>query len=109
MARHDRMLLLPLLGAVGVFVVMLGVSAILLTAALVLADVVGLLGLPPGGVVLGLCVIAAIVMSSLAARGYYRALRRMTPPHPPGHCSHCGYNLTGNVSGVCPECGVEFK
>ena len=20
-------------------------------------------------------------------------------------CLHCGYNLTGNVSGVCPECG----
>ncbi len=25
---------------------------------------------------------------------------------PPGHCRKCGYNLTGNVSGVCPECGV---
>jgi hypothetical protein len=23
----------------------------------------------------------------------------------PGHCQKCGYNLTGNVSGVCPECG----
>jgi hypothetical protein len=22
-----------------------------------------------------------------------------------GECVHCGYNLTGNVSGVCPECG----
>ena len=21
------------------------------------------------------------------------------------HCKHCGYNLTGNVSGVCLECG----
>ena len=21
------------------------------------------------------------------------------------HCMECGYNLTGNVSGVCPECG----
>jgi hypothetical protein len=21
------------------------------------------------------------------------------------HCTSCGYNLTGNVSGVCPECG----
>lgn len=21
-------------------------------------------------------------------------------------CSSCGYNLTGNVSGRCPECGV---
>jgi len=24
----------------------------------------------------------------------------------PGHCDRCGYNLTGNVSGVCPECGT---
>jgi hypothetical protein len=22
-----------------------------------------------------------------------------------GTCASCGYNLTGNVSGVCPECG----
>jgi hypothetical protein len=24
-----------------------------------------------------------------------------------GHCTGCGYDLTGNVSGVCPECGTE--
>ena len=24
---------------------------------------------------------------------------------PPGCCSNCRYDLTGNVSGVCPECG----
>ncbi len=23
-----------------------------------------------------------------------------------GHCQQCDYNLTGNVSGVCPECGT---
>jgi hypothetical protein len=22
-----------------------------------------------------------------------------------GHCANCAYNLTGNLSGVCPECG----
>ena len=22
-----------------------------------------------------------------------------------GQCARCGYDLTGNVSGVCPECG----
>lgn len=26
-----------------------------------------------------------------------------------GCCSKCGYNLTGNVSGRCPECGAEVK
>jgi hypothetical protein len=25
---------------------------------------------------------------------------------PPGHCPKCGYDLTGNVSGKCPECGM---
>lgn len=23
-----------------------------------------------------------------------------------GHCTKCSYNLTGNTSGVCPECGT---
>ena len=27
---------------------------------------------------------------------------------PPGHCRKCGYNLTGNMSGVCPECGEQI-
>ena len=27
---------------------------------------------------------------------------------PVGHCRRCGYNLTGNVSGVCPECGTPI-
>lgn len=26
-----------------------------------------------------------------------------------GLCSFCGYKLTGNVSGICPECGIEIK
>jgi hypothetical protein len=26
-----------------------------------------------------------------------------------GRCLNCGYDLTGNVSGVCPECGIEVK
>ena len=24
---------------------------------------------------------------------------------PPGHCQRCRYDLTGNTSGICPECG----
>ncbi len=33
-------------------------------------------------------------------RGPMRRWRRCRK----GHCSHCGYDLTGNVSGVCSEC-----
>lgn len=25
-----------------------------------------------------------------------------------GHCDACSYNLTGNISGVCPECGRKI-
>jgi len=32
--------------------------------------------------------------------------RRHARRPPPDHCSRCGYNLTGNTSGICPECGV---
>jgi hypothetical protein len=32
---------------------------------------------------------------------WWRCLRVL-----PGHCQNCGYDLTGNVSGVCPECGT---
>jgi hypothetical protein len=35
---------------------------------------------------------------------WWRDWRRI----PPGHCRNCGYNLTGNVSGVCPECGERI-
>ena len=41
---------------------------------------------------------------SLGAVHWLR-LRRI----PPGHCKRCGYNLTGNVSGVCSECGEPCK
>jgi hypothetical protein len=34
-----------------------------------------------------------------------RFLRDRRPPI--GHCQACGYDLTGNESGTCPECGVK--
>jgi hypothetical protein len=29
--------------------------------------------------------------------------------HKPGECVNCGYNLTGNMSGICPECGMKLN
>jgi hypothetical protein len=37
----------------------------------------------------------------LTAAGKY-----LPPRFPVGSCRHCGYNLTGNTSGICPECGT---
>lgn len=31
--------------------------------------------------------------------------RRRIPPH---CCQRCSYDLTGNVSGICPECGTKI-
>ena len=28
--------------------------------------------------------------------------------YPAGHCRSCGYNLTANTTGVCPECGTTI-
>lgn len=45
----------------------------------------------------------AIVRALAYVRDWMRRHRRMRL----GCCAHCGYDLKGNVSGVCPECGAE--
>jgi hypothetical protein len=49
----------------------------------------------------------------LIARVISRTTRGGEPPveasHHVGICVQCGYNLTGNVSGVCPECGLTIE
>lgn len=42
-----------------------------------------------------------------AAIGALLAGTTSTVPYP--RCGHCGYRLTGNRSGVCPECGAVFR
>lgn len=34
---------------------------------------------------------------------FWRRVRELTP-----FCGGCGYNLTGNITGCCPECGRSF-
>ena len=54
------------------------------------------------GLTLGLPLwIPFVLLSVPTAILWYRDRRRP----PPGHCKSCGYDLTGNVSGVCSECG----
>ena len=66
---------------------------VLLLAFLELADSYPLAWIA-AAVIAGLPVVAVLVI----------ALRHRKPR--PGHCRHCGYNLAGLVSGVCPECGT---
>jgi len=45
-------------------------------------------------------VAVVLVVWAALVRRHWRA------PTAPGACATCGYNLTGNVSGRCPECGT---
>ena len=36
-------------------------------------------------------------------------LRRFVEPVDPKMCQACGYSLTGNTSGICPECGTAIE
>ena len=64
-------------------------------------------GVPPGAPGLARTVEVALSMwlfilpAALLAIFFWRQDSRI----PQGHCQTCGYDLTGNVSGVCPECG----
>lgn len=51
--------------------------------------------------VLSLCLAYPLLRGAVAARAIWVHWRR----RPPGVCRSCGYNLTGNRSGTCPECG----
>ncbi len=46
-----------------------------------------------------------ILLAYLVARFVYCAVRWKLVEYDGSWCTTCGYDLTGNVSGVCPECG----
>ena len=66
---------------------------------------------PLGELLLG-CLLAGVVSDLMAllcggcADLLYPHLRRFASE---ATCQNCGYNLTGNVSGVCPECGRPIE
>lgn len=67
----------------------------------------------------GIPVLAANVVmysfSALVVAGVVEVVRRLVATarsrNKPGaaYCPACQYNLTGNVSGVCPECGTKIE
>ncbi len=47
-----------------------------------------------------------LLVTAIPTAILYRHDRRRPPP---GHCQDCGYNLKGNESGICPECGTPAR
>lgn len=45
---------------------------------------------------------------AILVSGVFGAAFRRRPPMP-GHCMSCNYDLHGNESGTCPECGTPIK
>lgn len=60
-------------------------------------------------IITGLAVAAQVIGSLLAGRWIYRSFRWKMAPYDGSWCLKCGYSLTGNVSGICPECGEEVS
>jgi len=50
-------------------------------------------------------VAAAYGIPLLLAIMTYYSHSRERPPSSQNECRSCRYNLTGNISGICPECG----
>ena len=96
-------------GITGGLFVFLGVS---LVGSFFLTGIA--LGFPPYGAILGVFVplllglLAGVQTCRVSVRKNVRDFRLSSGDHakyPLGHCQNCGYNLTGNVSGRCSECG----
>ena len=48
-----------------------------------------------------------VLVTALLPARWLWVRRRSRPQNQDGFCASCGYDLTGNVSGVCPECGMN--
>ncbi|MCH8253158.1 MAG: hypothetical protein IID36_11960 [Planctomycetes bacterium] len=73
----------------------------------------GILMVAPCGNLLVLLLVNMSVTRTLRRAGLRVGLLGVDPKEVeriinPGLCSSCGYDLTGNTSGVCPECGKEL-
>ncbi|MFH1746771.1 MAG: hypothetical protein ABIG44_06965 [Planctomycetota bacterium] len=56
-----------------------------------------------------LALLACVVIVWLVRRRITRNLRVKLTRHGHPTCLRCGYNLTGNVSGRCSECGADVR
>ncbi|HEY3242299.1 MAG TPA: hypothetical protein VGM03_03025 [Phycisphaerae bacterium] len=68
--------------------------------------------LTPAHVILNLMEIFAGPKSGAPSAALARAVRlslaQSSAAQHSRNCTQCGYNLAGNITGVCPECGLRF-
>ncbi len=65
------------------------------------------LGIYMGGTVL--TVLSLLVAFRLCRKRIRNKLRQALSKRGYPICETCGYNLTGNTSGTCPECGTDIE
>lgn len=75
-----------------------------------------LLSLSPYAYILMVALPGALLGGCLLVLGFWLlrrpmrlSLRRQLNTQGIPTCLHCGYDMTGNTSDLCPECGTEFK
>ena len=61
------------------------------------------------GLTITAALFACLVIIWLVRRRITGNLRRLLTERGSPTCLICGYDLTGNTSGVCPECGRRFR
>jgi hypothetical protein len=52
--------------------------------------------------------VAPFTLFTMASWGFGFSLSRLRRERPKHACQICGYDLTGNFSGICPECGTTI-
>jgi hypothetical protein len=55
------------------------------------------------------CICVQVLMAVAVRRSVRRRVRKELSERGLPVCAACGYDLTGNVSGTCPECGQPSK
>lgn len=78
----------------------------MLGAGILVSDVVTF---PAPIIGLVLLLIGVAILLSALSHSLAFAIGGRRRRQPPGCCIACGYNLTGNLSGVCPECGTPAR
>jgi uncharacterized paraquat-inducible protein A len=63
----------------------------------------------PWSVVAGAYLGSSLLLAYLPSRWVYSLMRWRRVQDNGERCAHCDYDLTGNVSGTCPECGRAVR